>query len=192
MQYDGNLVVYGADNAPLWSSATAGKPGAWVVIQSDSNFVVYGSGGALWASNAGGGSPTRDAMVVRAQSWINEKVGYSTTSSHTNVYGTYRADCSGYVSMIWALSKSYVTNTLPQVSHSIAKADLVRGDVLLNTATGSSGHVVLFDSWANAAHTAYNGYEENPYWGGAHYTTNMTYPYWPGYGTYNPYRLNGL
>lgn len=41
MQADGNLVVYNASGVPLWSSGTAGYPGAWLAIQGDGNLVVY-------------------------------------------------------------------------------------------------------------------------------------------------------
>ena len=41
MQGDGNLVVYNAAGVPLWSSGTAGNPGAWLAVQGDSNLVVY-------------------------------------------------------------------------------------------------------------------------------------------------------
>lgn len=41
MQGDGNLVVYNASGTALWSSGTAGHPGAWLAVQGDSNLVVY-------------------------------------------------------------------------------------------------------------------------------------------------------
>jgi len=41
MQADGNLVVYNASGVPLWSSGTAGYPGAWLAVQGDGNLVVY-------------------------------------------------------------------------------------------------------------------------------------------------------
>lgn len=128
--------------------------------------------------------------AVRAQSWVDAHVAYSMSHTYTNTYGTYRRDCSGYVSMAWALPSSYTTATLPNISFGIAKAELRRGDVLLHKATpGSSGHVVLFDQWANSAHTSYEGYEESPSSGAAHHV--LPYPYWSGHGTYLPYRRAG-
>jgi hypothetical protein len=41
MQHDGNLVIYGRHGNALWSTGTAGYPGAWFAVQSDSNLVVY-------------------------------------------------------------------------------------------------------------------------------------------------------
>ena len=57
MQDDGNLVVYGPNNAdgslnPIWSSRTDGHRGAALRVQNDGNMVIYdASGKPLWASN---------------------------------------------------------------------------------------------------------------------------------------------
>jgi hypothetical protein len=56
MQNDGNLVIYGADNAPLWSSDTGGNEGAALVLQDDGNLVIYSSANKpLWATNTNPG-----------------------------------------------------------------------------------------------------------------------------------------
>ena len=59
MQTDGNLVVYGANNADgswnrLWSSATNGNPGATLAVEDDGELVISlpGGGPALWAYGA--------------------------------------------------------------------------------------------------------------------------------------------
>jgi hypothetical protein len=58
MQGDGNLVLYGPSGA-LWSSRTAGHPGARAVMQADGNLVVYSPANrALWASGTQGRSGT--------------------------------------------------------------------------------------------------------------------------------------
>jgi hypothetical protein len=50
MQTDGNLVVYTAENKPVWNAVTQGHPGAYFAVQGDSNIVVYSDAGkALWA-----------------------------------------------------------------------------------------------------------------------------------------------
>jgi len=41
MQHDGNLVIYSTAGNALWSSGTAGYPGARLAVQSDSNLVIY-------------------------------------------------------------------------------------------------------------------------------------------------------
>lgn len=133
---------------------------------------------------------TGSDMLERARSWTEANVGYSGSNYFTNQYGTYRTDCSGYVSMIWGLPTSLTTVTLPSVSLPIAKDALEPGDVLNNPLPGTSGHVVLFAGWADAAQTQYYGYEETPS-GGAH-LSQIPYPYWPGYGTFSPRRYLGL
>jgi hypothetical protein len=56
MMPSGNLVLYSVKyGRVLWSSNTAGNPGAYAVMQSDGNFVIYSSGGrALWNSSSAG------------------------------------------------------------------------------------------------------------------------------------------
>ena len=59
MQKDGNLAEYvtGTGHA-LWSSGTAGHPGADVIMQDDGNLVIYGgASGALWSSGTTGQGP---------------------------------------------------------------------------------------------------------------------------------------
>jgi hypothetical protein len=133
---------------------------------------------------------TGSDMIERARSWAEAGVGYSGSNYFTNEYGTYRTDCSGYVSMAWGLGSSYTTVTLPSVSYPIAKDALEPGDILNNPLPGTSGHVVLFAGWADAAKTEYYAYEESPS-GGAH-LSQIPYPYWPGYGTFIPRRYVGL
>ena len=41
MQDDGNLVIYGRDNEPIWSSDTWYYPGSRLVVQDDGNVVIY-------------------------------------------------------------------------------------------------------------------------------------------------------
>jgi len=49
MQFDGNFVVYDADETPVWNAFTAGNPGAYLTVQGDGNVVIYSSGGSpLW------------------------------------------------------------------------------------------------------------------------------------------------
>ena len=148
-------------------------------------------GGLLVAGTSPAQAITAENIITRAQSWAAAQVPYSQSNYYTNQYGTYRTDCSGFVSMAWGLGQSLTTVTLPSVSHVISKEELQPGDVLLNSAPGGNGHVIIFAGWSNAAHTAYNGYESSPAYNGAHYTTNVTYAYWgTKYGTFTPYRYN--
>jgi len=80
--------------------------------------------------------------------------------------GTVNAglDCSAFVSKVWGVSR-HTTDNLASVSHAVSKDDLQAGDALnLTTANDpeGSGHVRLFDRWADAAHTRMYVYEETP------------------------------
>ncbi|MGW1997356.1 hypothetical protein [Embleya sp. NPDC001921] len=150
-----------------------------------------GSGGSGAAVAAGAAAPPDglpapggDEIVARAKRWADLRLGYSMTGLHDG----YRTDCSGLVSMAWGLPPPGLTTvTLPEVSHPIGKDDLRPGDILLDTAPGAAGHTLIFAGWADAAHTTYHAYEESAS-KGAHHGT-IPYPYWPGHGTFRPYRL---
>lgn len=103
------------------------------------------------------GTISRAQMITRAQLWVAQQVPYSETAWHTNQNGTYRQDCSGYVSMAWDLDQNtdFWTGNLNLVSHTIPAAQLLPGDILL-----SSKHTILFAGWANAQHTEFDYYEE--------------------------------
>jgi hypothetical protein len=53
LQNDGNLVLYGPENQPMWASNTAGDLSIWsLFMQNDGNLVVYDiNNNPLWASN---------------------------------------------------------------------------------------------------------------------------------------------
>lgn len=144
--------------------------------------------GALLAGAPAQATPGSE-ILERARSWVESGVGYQAGGTFTNQYGTYRTDCSGYVSMALGLPTSYTTGTLVDVSYPIAKDALEPGDIINNPAEGPSGHVVLFAGWADDAQTRYYAYEESPS-GGAHFS-EIPYPYWPGYGTFTPRRYTG-
>jgi len=128
------------------------------------------------------GCLARNTIMARAQNWVNNRVPYSQTGR----YGGYRTDCSGYVSMAWETSQpGYVTSTLPQVSHPIARSALQPGDVLLCR----SEHVVIFGGWSGPSH--YVAYEETrPGEGTVRRVT--PYPYWYNTGCFLPYRYNAV
>jgi cell wall-associated NlpC family hydrolase len=73
-------------------------------------------------------------------------------------------DCSAFVSQAWGVPR-HTTDTLSQVATPISKDDLQAGDALNLTTSADSrgtGHVRLFDKWADAAHTRMWVYEETP------------------------------
>ncbi|HET9173593.1 MAG TPA: hypothetical protein VFN97_29455 [Actinospica sp.] len=103
------------------------------------------------------GSITRAQVIARAELWIQAQVPYSQTEWFTNRNGTYRQDCSGYVSMAWGLDQNtdFWTGNLNLVSYTIPASELLPGDILL-----SVKHTILFAGWANADHTQFNYMEE--------------------------------
>jgi len=127
---------------------------------------------------------TRAQVIGRSVSWVLQQVPYSQTSWWTDANGTYRQDCSGYVSMAWRLDQrvNYWTGNLATVSHRIASKDLRVGDALLLPRS----HVVLFAGWANTAKTKFNLYEEYSRGKPARYVTNANLSYYldRGYGAY--------
>ncbi|MGW0660176.1 hypothetical protein [Streptodolium elevatio] len=139
------------------------------------------------ASVAVPGDVQRSEILRRAKRWADLGLDYSMART----FEGHRMDCSGLVSMAWGLpAPGLTTDTLPQVSHRIDKDELLPGDILVNTAPGAAGHTLIFAGWADAAHTRYFAYEESG-GKGAHFGT-VPYPYWPGHGTFQPYRLDSL
>jgi hypothetical protein len=90
----------------------------------------------------------------------------------------------------WAMP-GYVTSEMAQrsVTTPITKDQLVQADLLINPGIGPAGHAVIFDHWADPAHTSYWGYEQSGD-GGTHYR-QIPYPYFDGYPM-SPYRYNRL
>ncbi|MFJ5266625.1 hypothetical protein ACIQAC_39850 [Streptomyces sp. NPDC088387] len=135
---------------------------------------------------------TRDEVVLRARSWLRPTVPYDQHATHTNEYGTYRTDCSGYVSMAWGLpGPGPNTVGLLDFSHPIAKGDLKTGDILLD-AQGNSNtrHVVLFDKWADDGQSSYWGYEQS---GDANTVyRKIPYPYFSTPSQFKPYRYHNI
>jgi hypothetical protein len=104
-----------------------------------------------------GGSISRDEVIQRAQSWVTEGVPYNQGAYYSDSNGSYREDCSGYVSMAWDLSSSMVTQTLPSVSTQIDSSQLQPGDALDYTAE----HVILFGGWVDQSAGTFTYYAEN-------------------------------
>jgi hypothetical protein len=132
---------------------------------------------------------TRDEVIGRAVSWVLQQVPYSQTSWWSDSNGTYRQDCSGYVSMAWNLNQrtNYWTGNLASVSHRIATSALKPGDILLLPRS----HVVIFAGWGDSARTRFHLYEEYSRGKPARYVTNASLSYYlnRGYGAYRYDRI---
>jgi hypothetical protein len=61
----------------------------------------------------------------------------------------------------------------------ITKTDLRPSDLLINLASGTAGHVVIFDQLADATMTSYPGYEQSADGGTDHRL--IRYPYFGDY-----------
>ncbi|MEV7447142.1 FG-GAP-like repeat-containing protein [Streptomyces sp. NPDC091204] len=151
---------------------------------------------SLQSESGVAGSITRSEVIDRAKSWVAAGVPYSMTSYRSDANGRYRTDCSGFVSMAWHLASSSANNygettgTLLDFTSSISKESLKPGDILLNPNSGASGHVVIFNGWANAEHTRYDAYEQAGSTGAVH--REIPYPYFSGHGTFSPRRYDKI
>lgn len=99
---------------------------------------------------------SRSEVIARGHYWVQRNVQYS-QSAYTNGAGeskTYRTDCSGFISMAWHLPTSRWTGNLGEVSTTISYSSLKPGDILMRNPSSTSGHVVMFERWANSAHTS--------------------------------------
>jgi putative chitinase len=111
-----------------------------------------------------GGPITRDEILARAHHWVDQNVPYSQSKVALDAQGkSYRTDCSGLVSMALHLDSSPNTVNLPDYLTPISWDELQPGDVVgtLGPGTGGdAGHVVLFNGWTDASHTAFKTLEE--------------------------------
>ncbi|MEV7022250.1 hypothetical protein AB0O00_08915, partial [Kitasatospora sp. NPDC093558] len=118
---------------------------------------MFAAAAPAQAASTAGGTITRSEVLARAQSWVDEGVPYNQGGYKTDANGTYREDCSGYVSMAWHLTSSLVTQTLPNVSTKISFSQLKSGDALDYTAE----HTFLFANWTNQANGDFTYYAES-------------------------------
>ncbi|MEV0277249.1 peptidoglycan-binding protein [Streptomyces sp. NPDC050610] len=174
----------GAPDAPA-DATPQGRTGALYGADSE----AAGGRGPVMALAVANRTTTRDAILNRAQHWVNQQVPYS--MSHYWSDG-YRQDCSGFVSMAWNLGSNQWTGSLSQFGTRISKSQLQPGDILLfhNAANpGAGSHVTVFGGWANSAQTRYIAYEQTR----PHTLKRSTpYAYWNNSSRYVAYRYNGV
>ncbi|GIG62272.1 hypothetical protein Lfu02_66440 [Longispora fulva] len=121
-------------------------------------------------SNGADETHTGAQILARGKLWITEKVPYSQTNCHKNVNGTYRQDCSGFVSMAWGLKDSHWTGNILDVSKKISKSSMKPGDAFW-VHNSSHQHMGLFVKWVGAAGGAAIVYEESSSGTNAHQST---------------------
>ncbi len=126
---------------------------------------------------------SRDTIIARAQRWVDLKVPYSQTTT----FEGYRTDCSGFVSMAWALPvPGRSTRNLAEVCTPITKDDLQPGDMMLL----EGSHAAIFAGWANPERTVWRSLEQSSSNSGA-VARLIPYPWWGG-TAYLPYRYKGV
>ncbi|MFJ8164179.1 hypothetical protein ACIRBY_25080 [Streptomyces sp. NPDC096136] len=124
----------------------------------DNHYATSDSTGTLGKQAAPGGPVTREQIISRAKSWVDQGVPYSQESGWKDeaTGGPYRRDCSGFVSMAWQLRTSLTTETLSTVAQRISVSELEPGDALVNT----TSHALLFGGWTNRAKGDFFYYSE--------------------------------
>ncbi|WP_329561194.1 hypothetical protein [Kitasatospora sp. NBC_01266] len=146
------------------------------------------------AATRAAGTVTRSAEIQRARSWLTADRGKPVPYSQTRRWSDgYRQDCSGFASMALRLG-SPGPNTVALVkSYTVPMrmADLRQGDLVIKANSNSSDerHVVLFDGWANAAHTSYWTYEQAGESGTRRHLHSYGFVKGDGYHAYHPKNL---
>lgn len=113
--------------------------------------------------------PDADGMLDRAFNWVHRRVPYC--QCVTSASSPYRADCSGFVSMVWRLSSPGLTTYsfaggpwATGASVRLRSREQLRvGDALNypgNPRSGT-GHIVLFGGWLDRRHTRFCSLEES-------------------------------
>jgi hypothetical protein len=135
---------------------------------------------------------TRAKVIANAKTWhphTAQRVPYSQAKTHNG----YRTDCSGYASMALQLGKPGL-NTVglakSSVTTRISMSALRQGDLVIDaTGTSNTRHVVIFEKWANSAHTSYWEYEQRGSYGTDHRTRNYGLTSGSQYHAYRPKKI---
>ncbi|MGH3377994.1 MAG: NlpC/P60 family protein [Actinoallomurus sp.] len=135
---------------------------------------------------------SRAKVIANAKTWhphTSQRVPYSQSKTHNG----YRTDCSGYASMSLALGKPGL-NTVglanSSVTTRIKMSQLKQGDLIIDaTGTSNTRHVVIFEKWANSAHSSYWEYEQRGSYGTDHRTRTYGLASGSEYHAYHPKKL---
>ncbi|SEP27882.1 hypothetical protein [Nitrosovibrio sp. Nv6] len=65
MKSDGNFVLYGYRDQPLWASGTSGANGSFLVLQNDGNLVIYRPNIQEWTSDTASSMAASDKSFTR-------------------------------------------------------------------------------------------------------------------------------
>ncbi|QXJ23373.1 hypothetical protein AGRA3207_004517 [Actinomadura graeca] len=134
----------------------------------------------------------RSAVIARAKTW-NPHSGDRVPYSQTRYHDGYRTDCSGFVSMALGLSApglNTVGLTSSRYTERITMSELKKGDLVMDAlGTNTTRHVVIFEKWANKAHTAYWAYEQRGRYGTDYRTRDYGLSSGSEYKAYRPTNL---
>lgn len=140
---------------------------------------------------------SRAQMLQRAKTWLTANNGRPVPYSQVKHWKDgYRQDCSGYVSMALRLEApgpNTVKLKSSRYTRPIAMNQLAPGDLVIKADSDSADfrHVVIFDGWADSAHTAYKSYEQ----AGGVGTRGKQHSYGvsgrDGYHAYRPVNITG-
>jgi hypothetical protein len=135
---------------------------------------------------------SRAKIIANAKTWhphTARRVPYSQSRTHNG----YRTDCSGYASMALQLGKpglNTVGLAASSVSTRIRMSQLKQGDLVIDaTGTSNTRHVVIFEKWANSAHTSYWEYEQRGGYGTDHRTRSYGLSSGSQYHAYRPKKI---
>jgi cell wall-associated NlpC family hydrolase len=149
MQCDGNLVIY-RNGKPLWSSKTAGQPGAVLSVQNDGNVVIYRSGKALWSTgtvqgdggSGGGTTSVAETAARRAEARLGQVE--APENPHSRYWSGY---CQTFARIVYAKPWTYPS----ALAHYRARRDAdqirsgvpPRGALVFYGGGGGYGHVAI-------------------------------------------------
>lgn len=175
----------------IWDKTTDGCYVSDYYVKTGSDSTVTKECPVPGGGSAYNGNINRTEIISRGQYWVSRHVPYSMTKNYPDPQGrNYRTDCSGFVSMaLHATAPGYNTVSLPDIATSISWDDLLPGDFVgtLGAGTGGAdGHVTLFLSWADSAHSAYNTLECRGTYGCVQYKRSVGWGV--GSHTAKPYR----
>jgi hypothetical protein len=135
----------------------------------------------------------RSKVIARAKTWhphTSKRVPYSQSDYHNG----YRTDCSGFVAMTLGLPKpgtNTVGLTSSRLTERIKMSELKKGDLVMDAqGTNTTRHVVIFEKWANKAHTSYWAYEQRGHYGTDYRTRDYGLDSGSEYKAYRPKKLS--
>lgn len=170
-------------------NAAAGKEAAYgAEPEADSKLVTQAGDLSTMAT----ATLSPDTMINRARTWLTANNGGPVPySMERNWKDGYRQDCSGFASMALGLGKPGLNTVGLATTSSVTKrlsgvSQLKKGDLLIDysTSDGDFRHVVIFEKWANTAHSSYWAYEQR----GTYGTTHRKLKYGIGSDNYDPFR----